>query len=210
MLESVLDQDLGHPGACHLYIHATERTEVPAKAVECAELLGPSIPGASHIQHMPSHTFNRVGRWGESVRGNLAAWHSDLKAEHGMGFAIYPSHNLHMLLFAASNDAQGGVALQAARDYAELMDDGQFYTVLVMWRFGRFDEMLDMEDEAPDGVIFRGLWDAAMGYAHLRQGDDQKARRLLSGVRNAAEGADEDLTFAGTRRMPCSVSSPVS
>ena len=27
------------------------------------------IPGASHINHMPSHTWNEVGRWGDSVRG---------------------------------------------------------------------------------------------------------------------------------------------
>ena len=33
------------------------------------------------------------------------------------GFAIYTSHNLHMLLFAASNDGQGAVAIQAGADY---------------------------------------------------------------------------------------------
>ena len=26
------------------------------------------FPGASHINHMPSHTWNEVGRWGDSVR----------------------------------------------------------------------------------------------------------------------------------------------
>jgi len=199
VLESVLDQDITHPGACHLYVHATERTVVPEKAEACAEHLGSSIPGASHIQHMPSHTFNRVGRWAESVRGNLAAWHSDQKAEHGLGFAIYPSHNLHMLFFAAANDAQAGVAIQATRDYATLMDDGQFYTALLMMRFGRFEEMLAMEDDAPGGTIFRGLWDAAMGYAHLKTGNPGKARRLLVGVRQAAREAGDSQSF---RRHP--------
>lgn len=199
VLEKVLHQDIAHPGVCHLYVHATERTEAPGKAEACAEHLGSSIPGASHIQHMPSHTFNRIGRWGDAVEGNLAAWHSDQKAEHGLGFAIYPSHNLHMLLFAASYDAQGGVALQAARDYAKLMGDGQFYTALVMWRFGRFEELLDMEDDAPEGTIFRGLWDAAMGYAHLKDGDEPKARRLLAAVRRRAEEAGDERSF---RRHP--------
>ena len=77
-----------------------------------------SIPGASHINHMPSHTFNEVGRWGDSVRANLEAWHSDLKADAGEGFAIYPDHNLHMLLYAASMDGQGAIATQAGKDYA--------------------------------------------------------------------------------------------
>ena len=54
---------------------------VPEQAEACAEFLGKSIPGASHINHMPSHTWNEVGRWGDSVRANLEAWHSDLKAD---------------------------------------------------------------------------------------------------------------------------------
>ncbi|MDH3224630.1 MAG: hypothetical protein OEO23_13010, partial [Gemmatimonadota bacterium] len=64
ILEEVLARDITHPGACHLYIHATEPTQDPGKAADCAAHLGSAIPGASHIQHMPSHTFNRVGRWG--------------------------------------------------------------------------------------------------------------------------------------------------
>ncbi len=77
-------------------------------------ILGKSIPGASHINHMPSHTWNEVGRWGDSVRANLDAVHSDLKADIGEGFAIYPSHNLHMLLYAASMDGQGAIATRPA------------------------------------------------------------------------------------------------
>ena len=80
VLEQILAKDIHHPGACHLYVHATESTVVPERAAACAEFLGKSIPGASHINHMPSHTWNEVGRWGDSVRANLEAWHSDLKA----------------------------------------------------------------------------------------------------------------------------------
>lgn len=191
VLESVLAQDITHPGACHLYIHATEPTQEPGKAEACAEHLGQSIPGASHIQHMPSHTFNRVGRWGESVRGNTDAWHSDLKAEHGEGFAIYPSHNLHMLLFAASNDGQGAVAIQAGRNYADLMDGANFYEALTMVRFGRFEEIIELRDP-PEGTVFRGLWDFGKGYAHLRTGDEGTARWYLHRVRKAAADNPED------------------
>ena len=66
------------------------RRSCPSVPTACAEFLGKSIPGASHINHMPSHTWNEVGRWGDSVRANLEAWHSDLKAAIGEGFAIYP------------------------------------------------------------------------------------------------------------------------
>ena len=197
VLEEVLARDINHPGACHLYVHATEPTNVPGKAEACADLLGNAIPGASHINHMPSHTYNRIGRWGDAVRANIQAWHSDLKAEHGEGFAIYPSHNLHMLLFAASMDGQGGVATQAGKDYGKLMDGGQFYHALSLLRFGRFDEILAMEDQAPDGAIFRGLWDFAVGYAHLRTGGAARAREYLTAVKKAAVETPEEQNFRG-------------
>ena len=65
----------------------------------------------------------RSGRWGDSVRANLEAWHSDQKAAIGEGFAIYPEHNLHMLLYAASYDGQGAIAMRAGKDYAKLTGD---------------------------------------------------------------------------------------
>ena len=55
-----------------------------------------------------------------TVRANLEAWHSDLKADDGEGFAIYPDHNLHMLLYAASMDGQGGIATQAGKQSEEV------------------------------------------------------------------------------------------
>ena len=180
VLESVLDRDLTHPGACHLYIHATESTADPGKAAACAEHLGSAIPGASHVNHMPSHTWNEIGRWGDGVRANLDAWHSDLKAEVGEGVAIYPSHNLHMLLFAASMDGQGAIAIQAGKDYAKLTGDSVFH-VLTLVRFGRFDEVLKVA-ERPGQDGSGGLWDFAQGYAHLRNGDADFARVYLDRV----------------------------
>jgi len=197
VLEEVLALDITHPGACHLYVHATEPTVEPGKAEACADFLGNSIPGASHINHMPSHTYNRIGRWGDAVRANIQAWHSDLKSEIGEGFAIYPSHNLHMLLFAASMDGQGGVATQAGKDYGKLMDDGQFYHALTLLRFGRFDEIIAMQDNAPNAPLLRGIWDFAVGYAHLRTGDVAAARTHLAAVRSAADGAAADTNFRG-------------
>jgi tetratricopeptide (TPR) repeat protein len=185
VLEGILSKDVRHPGACHLYVHATESTVVPGRASACAEFLGKSIPGASHINHMPSHTWNEIGRWGDSVRANLAAWHSDLKAAIGEGFAIYPDHNLHMLLFAASMDGQGAIAMQAARDFAKLNGD-TFHQVLTLIRFGRFDEVL-LVTKRPEDEVRGGLWDFAQGYAHLRRGDLDFARVYLARVTRAAE-----------------------
>ena len=193
VLEQVLAADIRHPGACHLYVHATESTVRPELAEPCTEYLGNSIPGASHINHMPSHTWNEIGRWGDSVRANLQAWHSDRKAERGEGVAIYPSHNLHMLLFAASMDGQGAIAIQAGKDYAKLTGD-TLYHVLTLLRFGRFDEIAAVT-ERPATEVSGGLWDFAQGYAHLRNGEADFARVYLDRVRRTAETTEQRLRF---------------
>jgi tetratricopeptide (TPR) repeat protein len=134
---------------------------------------------------MPSHTWNENGRWGDSVRANLEAWHSDLKAAIGEGFAIYPEHNLHMLLFAAAYDGQGAIAMRAGKDYAKLTGD-TFYEVLTLLRFGRFDEVLEVT-RRPTADIQGGLWDFAQGYARLKRGEPDFAALYLARVKKAAE-----------------------
>ena len=193
VLERILAKDVNHPGACHLYVHATESTVVPERAAACAEFLGKSIPGASHINHMPSHTWNEVGRWGDSVRANLEAWHSDLKAAIGEGFAIYPSHNLHMLLYAASMDGQGAIAMQAGKDYAKLTGDS-FYQVLTMIRFGRFDEVLEVKNRPKDDIL-GGLWDFSQGYAQLKTGNADFAKVYLDRVKKTADTSKAVFRF---------------
>ena len=197
ILEEVLARDIQHPGSCHLYIHSTESTTEPNKAEACADFLGGSIPGASHINHMPSHTYNEVGRWGDGVRANLRAWHSDQAAAYGEGFAIYTSHNLHMLLFAASNDGQGAVAIQAGADYTKATGGARYYEVLTRVRFGRFDDILAMEGEGPENPIFRGFWDFGHGYAHLRAGHVDVARGFLEVIEEGRASAPEAAQFRG-------------
>lgn len=192
-LERILKMDIEHPGACHLYVHATESTEVPGLAEPCAELLGNSIPGASHINHMPSHTWNEIGRWGDSVRANIQAWHSDLKAEVGEGFAIYPSHNLHMLVYAASMDGQGAIAIQAGKDFAKLTGDSMFHA-LTLVRFGRFDEVPAVTAR-PSNDVSGGLWDFAQGYAALRLGKPAEAQSYLNNVRRIAATSKSGYRF---------------
>ena len=199
VLEAVLAKDNHHPGACHLYVHATESTDRPELAEACAEFLGRSIPGASHIQHMPSHTWNEVGRWSDSVRANLEAWHSDLKADIGEGFAIYPDHNLHMLLYAASMDGQGAIAMQAARDYTKRTSD-TMYQVLTMIRFGRFDEVVEVT-KRPEREVPAAVWDFAQGYARLKLGDLDFAKLYLGRVKKTAETSPQEFRQHPAKRL---------
>ncbi len=192
-LEQILEKDIKHTGACHLYIHATESSQKPELAVGCAEFIGTSIPGASHINHMPSHTWNEIGRWEDAVRANIMAWHSDLKASVGEGFAIYPSHNLHMLAFAASMDGQGAVAIQAGKDYAKLTGNNMYH-LLTLIRFGRFDEVASIDNRS-DKSIQGGIWDFAQGYAALKLGEADKARKFSSQILKEAQVSTDKFRF---------------
>ncbi len=192
-LEGVLANDLGHPGACHLYIHATETTPKAGEAQACADLLMTAMPGASHLNHMPSHTYNRVGRWGDATASNILAWQSDLKAGRGEAYAIYPLHNLHMLLFSASVDGQGAIAMQAAKDHRKMSPvDGESFEALTMVRFGRFDELLELE-RAPEHPVHLGLWHFARGLAQLRLGAADSAAAALARVDSIAANAPPEL-----------------
>jgi tetratricopeptide (TPR) repeat protein len=179
-LETALSRDPRHPGACHLYIHTVEASTNPARAESCADLLIDGMPGASHMRHMPSHIYMRIGRYADGVRSNQLAWIADQQAKHGGATAIYPAHNLHMLLFAAAYDGQSAVALQAARDLAKLESGAAHHHLLTLARFGRWDEILAMP--APDRAFRLAIWHYARGLAELRIGQPANARISLGAL----------------------------
>jgi tetratricopeptide (TPR) repeat protein len=197
VLERGLTANPGHSGVCHAYIHASETTARAGEAQRCADLLVNAMPGASHLNHMPSHTYNRVGRWADAVNSNLLAWRSDQRAAQGQAVSIYPGHNLHMLLFAAAMDGQEAQAVEAADAWGALNPgaDGGSLRSLVRVRFGRFAEVLAITD-APAHPIHRGMWAFARGMAHLRGGARDSATAYLARVDSLALNAGT-ATFRG-------------
>ena len=194
VLEGVLARDLGHPGACHSYIHATETTPKAGAAQACADLLVTSIPRASHINHMPSHTYNRVGRWADAVRSNQLAVENDRRAAAtGDAYAIYAAHNLAMLAFSAAVDGQSAVAIQAADDFATMVGtDGASLRATMLTRFGRWSDVLALT-APPTNPIHRGLWAFGRGHAHLRAGAADSARVYLDRVDSLAANTPETV-----------------
>lgn len=193
VLLGVLEKDIRHPGACHLLVHATESTPTPELAAPCARYLGTSIPGASHINHMPSHTWNEMGLWHDAVRSNTLAWHSDQKAAIGEGFAIYPTHNLTMLYYAASMGGESAAAIQAAKDLAKLNNNTSMHSMALI-RFGRFDEVLDITDP-PTGEVNLSMYDFSQGYAALKLGDTQKAKDTMRALKELTETTTARFRF---------------
>ena len=194
ILEGVLEEDIRHPGACHLYVHLVEASPEPERAEACADYLGDAIPGASHIRHMPSHIYMNVGRYSDAVRANQNAWHVDQQAAYGGPPGIYPSHNLHMLLFAATLDGQSAVAIQAAKDLAKVAGGSAFYYPVVLATFGRWDEILELE-ATPDDRFQRGMWRFARGMAQLRTDRLESAKAELQSLRADIDELPDSARF---------------
>jgi tetratricopeptide (TPR) repeat protein len=122
-LETVMARNPNHPGANHYYIHATEASQQPERAIASAERLEFLVPGAGHLVHMPAHAYWRVGRYHDAARINERAIYTDESHAHVEGtpdqpvpgfyaVAYYP-HNIHFLFAAAHMEGRSELALTA-------------------------------------------------------------------------------------------------
>jgi tetratricopeptide (TPR) repeat protein len=62
-----------NPGAAHYIIHAADTPELATIALPAARKYAEIAPDSPHALHMPSHIFNRLGYWQESVASNIAS-----------------------------------------------------------------------------------------------------------------------------------------
>lgn len=192
-LENVLEKNLSHPGACHLYIHAVEAWQ-PERAEACADVLASTVPGVAHMQHMPSHIYVHIGRYGDAVRSNQKARLVLQASNHDEGIVVYPGHNTHMLIFSAWLDGQSGVAISAAQDLALMNPNAFFQYDLQLARFGRWDMLLNQNRET-EMTFHSGLSRMAYGLARLRTGNPELAETELDRIRAIRESTPEDATY---------------
>src|SRR5439155_23661484 len=125
-LESVLKRDPDHIGANHLYIHATEASAHPERALEAAARLPVLAPTCGHLVHMPSHVYARVGDNESAATSNDAAVSADREyfsanpdMGHGVYNMLYYSHNMHFLAYA--NEQKGNY--KEAIKWANMLPD---------------------------------------------------------------------------------------
>lgn len=62
-----------NPGAAHYIIHAADTPELASVALPAAHRYAAIAPDSPHALHMPSHIFNRLGDWPDSIQSNLAS-----------------------------------------------------------------------------------------------------------------------------------------
>ena len=95
ILESLWAKLPNHPGIAHYIIHTYDYPALADKARAAAYRYAIIAPSAAHAQHMPSHTFTRVGMWQESVDANNRSMKIALstgsiaEALHAADFTMY-------------------------------------------------------------------------------------------------------------------------
>ncbi|MGH7740890.1 MAG: hypothetical protein ACRENS_02585 [Candidatus Eiseniibacteriota bacterium] len=190
-LETILSRNPRHPGANHYYIHALEASPHPERALASADRLRDLMPGAGHMVHMPSHIYQRLGRYDDAVLANRKAVEADrayAAVARPQGFYhMYMSHNSHFLCWTYMVQGRSADALKAARaaaaqissEMALQMPGTDFFMaepVFALARFGRWEDLL-RESAPPRGLPYlRAVWHygRGLGYAgidHLRDAD---------------------------------------
>ena len=121
LLETVLTRNPDFTPAIHFYIHATEMSGFPARAEKYADRLGALAPAASHLIHMPSHTYYWIGRYQDAADANVRAVKvgladakvAKLPEPDGVFLQPYHAHNVHFGVGGAliSGDATDALAL---------------------------------------------------------------------------------------------------
>lgn len=193
-IERAIELDGEHPGALHLYIHTMEQY-TPEAAVAAADALGPLVPVAGHLVHMPSHIYLRVGRYHDAVLANTQASLADedyLSQCDAQGFypAGYYPHNIHFLWYSAMMEGQKGLAVATAQRLHEKIDlemARQFGSIqrylavrgATYVRFGMWEEAL-AEPPAPEGMPMTAFMrDYAQGVALAATGKVTQAREIV-------------------------------
>lgn len=207
-LEGVLKKLPNQPGANHLYIHAVEASNHPEKALASADRLRAMEPGIGHMTHMPSHIYERVGRYDESATANRKAIESDNTYRSFVGpmdfFAMYSTHNVHFLGYTLMKQGRSAEALEKARHVKDLIPLDMLRAMpgfdgflaepdQMLVQFGRWDDVFT-EPAPPEGFPFlRAMRHWARGMAYTGKGQMDQAAVEAESLSAIAKAVPEDM-----------------
>ena len=217
ILEGTLAHTPDDPGAIHLYIHLTEWSDDPQSAIPYGERLAALAPGASHLVHMPSHTFFRVGRYRDAMMSNvnavvLDARYVDLASPPGgiRGVRLH-GHNIHFGMGGALMAGGADEGLRLAERFLSIYTRhprtdvawGQATANNAYALFGRYgsDEQIAALAEPPENRPLMQIgWRYGRGEAAARRGDAGAVDREAAEIARLRQALPQnaDHTFSNT------------
>ena len=192
-LERVLTRQPTHMGALHYYVHTMEASPHPEKAIVAAERLRGLAPAAGHLEHMPAHILQRVGRYQEAAEANRRGAAADLaymaKTTPLDYYPMYLGHNYQFLAYSTAMEGREAETLDAVRRSRATVSDAmlkemqgvdwyvaELYAAYV--RFGKWDALL--REESPDsglpGLTGGYLYATAVALAAKNRPAEARAR----------------------------------
>ena len=209
-IEQVLAKNPDHAGAIHFYIHLTEASNRPEAAVPYAERLVDLMPGAGHMVHMATHTFYRIGRFGESVEINKKAVLADdlyfqrVNDVSSLWRQGYHIHNIHFVVVSAFMTGDRATALEYSGRLQNAVSDNVAQNVgwiqlikqapyFVHAHLSAPQTILGLEDPGDGFPFVRAMWHYARGIAFARTNRLGEAGEELKAI--AAVEARKDITY---------------
>lgn len=199
LLEQALATAPDDPGAIHLYIHLTEWSDDPHKAIPYGERLARLAPGASHLVHMPSHTFYRVGRYRDAMMSNVNAVALDRAYDRlarppgGVPGMPLHGHNIHFGMGGAlmAGGAEEGLKLAEwfLATYPDIPVDNMWRQMVAnnayanFGRFGSAEQVASLPEPAATHPMLLVSWHYARGEAAARAGDAAAVRAEAEAIK---------------------------
>ncbi|HYJ84195.1 MAG TPA: hypothetical protein VEW26_15285 [Allosphingosinicella sp.] len=216
-LRKVLAKDPRHPGANHYWIHAVEASLDPAQAVPSADALVGMMPSAGHLEHMPAHIYQRVGRYEESAEANRKGAAADvayLKLTPAPDYyPMYLIHNYQFLAYSAAMEGRRAETVKALRDARAAVPDSMLlampgldwsigYLYDGMARFGRWDEIIAEPAPNPKLPGLTIAWLQARATALAARGRVAEAKALIPALQQAAAAVPAEATQGQNAAKP--------
>lgn len=197
LCENLLQTKPKHPGALHYYIHLTEASRRPDRALPNAQLLKDLFPGVAHMVHMSSHVYQRNGWYSLGVDANDQADANLVRYDSLAKNLSLNKHSSHYFAVQAFCGLTGGMytkgmqdALRCRKSVSPTYEDtyAQYLYMMPVFmqvRLGKWNEILKDTMQPDPAWPYAGiLSNFARGLAYIYTGRQDSAASQLVQLRS--------------------------
>jgi tetratricopeptide (TPR) repeat protein len=163
------------------------------------------MPAAGHLEHMPAHIMQRVGRYEDAAEANRRGVAADLAYYAATKpldyYVMYTAHNYQFLAFSAAMEGRKVETIEAARQSRALISDDMLLTTpgfdwyvaelyAAMVRFGMWEDILAEPAPNPKLVGLTGAYLYAKATALAAKGRIEEAKVPLGELEKLASAED--------------------
>ena len=190
-----------NPGAAHYVIHSYDDPAHAERALAAARAYARIAPAATHALHMPSHIFLALGMWDDVIAANVASW----KASRSTSY--------HALQWLEYGYLQEGRRREAGETLGEMEQATSRDSSERAWEHLAWMRAADIVDAPADSSAVeiriapakltgsaRSDDAFATGFAELRRGRTEEARKALASLDAAAQEKGDGSEIAGILR----------